>query len=589
MRRFRALTVSAVIAVLASAGRADVPLPASFKILGTVSEAARPVADALVIALDLSTFKAIQTYTGPDGSFSLPQLQNAIYKVIALKQGFLPAATTVVPALNDHRLNLKLRSEKSARGRSASQEIWEIRGSLPPDILREVDNLLAPAMLAVSVRAPRFRGEMLSMTGVAPQAAGAAFAQTALGVESRIGENWQIGIRGGVQRFDDPGDKETFGQSLAESSVMSMEVRSSLNDSYTINSSRSSWRYADAVATARQADVQSHDFEWAHGDARLKVRYFAHDNVFQNSPFGSDMIEVGGDTVLMQTPRSDLGVSLRVRQESLRTTGTDPLRTAALSAYGTLDVGSSLVVHYGMGSRLGLDRSEVAPRTGLEWKLTRATSLIGSASYKVLDDSTEKLNPAFVSFDDGDELPRYSYSVGLVSSKNESNRFSAVATFSTADTPLRVVITDGTQQFWDSLYVESGDTRRDLRVGYRHDFGRLLAVDVSTSAGTATASSFTTRSRKVYVTGDLQTLVIPTRTTVLFSYRDIQQPQQAARDYRSSRVNVRMSQSLYLPIDVNLLIGIDLVRAENSPFLLDALMPPEETSKKYVAGLALNF
>jgi hypothetical protein len=51
---------------------------------------------------------------------------------------------------------------------------------------------------------------------------------------------------------------------------------------------------------------------------------------------------------------------------------------------------------------------------------------------------------------------------------------------------------------------------------------------------------------------------------------------------------VRMSQSLYLPIDVKLLFGIDFVHAQNSPFLLDTLLP-EETSRKYIGGLALNF
>ncbi len=269
--------------------------------------------------------------------------------------------------------------------------------------------------------------------------------------------------------------------------------------------------------------------------------------------------------------------------------GAEPLRTADLAATGTFAVVPSLIVHYGMGSRFGLDRSEWAPSTGLEWKLNKTTSLVGSAAYKVLDRMPE--SPALPSLvvwsDDLQVLPHYSYSFGFVSRRDDQNRLSAIATVSAADAPLRVVFTDGYQQFWDGLYVESGDIRRDVRLAYRHDFGTRFAVDVATTAGTA-SPRFSNAAQKVYVSGDLQTIFTPTRTTLAVSYREIQQPQPNVTDYRSSRMNVRMAQSLYLPIDVKVLLGIELARAQNSPFLLDSFFP-EETSRKYIGGLAVNF
>ena len=308
------------------------------------------------------------------------------------------------------------------------------------------------------------------------------------------------------------------------------------------------------------------------------------------APGGSDMIEVAGNTTIMQTRRSDIGVSLRVRQESARTTGSDPLRTADLAANATAELVPSLVVHYGMSSRIALDRNEWAPNTGVEWKLTGNTALVGSASYKVFDSApAAQLLPSFVVWsDDGQVLPRYSYSVGFVSTRDENNRLSAIATVSAADSPLRVIISDGTQQFWDSLFVDSGDVRRDLRLAYRHDFGSRLAIDIATTAGTATPRQFSHESQKVYMTGDLQTIFTPTRTTLAVSYRGIQQPQAKGGDYQSARVNVRMAQSLYLPIDMKVLVGIELVHAQNSPFLLDTMLP-EDSSRKYIGGLAVNF
>ena len=94
---------------------------------------------------------------------------------------------------------------------------------------------------------------------------------------------------------------------------------------------------------------------------------------------------------------------------------------------------------------------------------------------------------------------------------------------------------------------------------------------------------------KVYVTGDLQTMFNPTRTTLAVSYRELQQPGDPGEDdYRTERIHLRMAQSLYLPVDIKLLLGLELAHAENSPYLIETLTP-EGRSTKYIGGLALNF
>jgi len=594
MRAIRVAALAAVFAAAVATPAAPADL-ALLQIFGNVREAARPVANALIIALNLNSFETTQTWSSSDGKFSLPPLRSGVYKVIAVKSGFAPAIATIVPTnKSERRVTLRLETENKSKTRN--DEVWEIRGSLPPDVLREIDNVLASPAQSASYDVPRLKGQMMSMTGMSAtqSAVSPAFAQTGIGVQSRIGDSWQIGIRGDMQRFDDPTDPQTFGAPVAQSNAMSMEVRPAATDSVKFASTRATWRYNNTVGDDEgPADLRSHNIEWEHGAATVQVHYFAHDNFFRPA-FGSDVIEVAGDTPILQTQHSDIGVSLRVRQESVRANSADVMRTANIAANGSLEVASALTVHYGMASRLGYDRTEWAPTTGAEWKLTRSTALIGSATYKVLDSSpSAALLPSLVEWSDvGQVLPRYSYSVGIVSARDEHNRISAIATVSAADAPLRVLISDGTQQFWDTLVVDTGDVRRDIRLAYRHDFGPRFAIDIATTAGTATPREFSTESQqKVYVTGDLQTIFAPTRTTLAVSYRGIQQPQQTgAIPYRSSRVNVRFAQSLYLPIDVNLLIGIELVKAENSPFLLDTLLPEDSTgTKKYIAGLAVNF
>ena len=590
MRRFRTLAIAVVVFAAAAPARSETPVPPVLEVLGTVTNAARPVANALVIALNLQDFAASQVWTGSDGSFNLPTLRGGIYKIIAVKQGFLPAIQTLVPTTAKHKLALKLENEGKEKKSSANQEIWELRGSLPPDVLRDLDNVLQP-MEIVSYDVPRFRGEMLSLTGVAHQAADPAFAQTALGVHGRIGDTWQVGISGNMQRFDDATDGVPFGTPLAESSVMSMELRASPTQSYRVASTKSSWRYVDAERGEGEgvADVRAHNFEWESGPSKVEVRYFQQDNLFSE---GSNVIEIAGQSTILQTRRNDLGVAVRVTQETVGSTS-HAMRVADVTANGSVSVIPSLILHYGMSSRLRVDGQDWAPSTGAEWKFAENTAVVGSALYKIIDhDATRFTLPSLVFWtEDTRVLPRYLYTFGIVHDVDGKSQLSVIATVSETDEPLRLVFGNGYDQFWDGLYIGAGDVRRDLRLAYRKEFGGRLAIDVATSAGTAAQRdpADATGGTKTYVTGDLQSTFSPTRTTLAVSYREIQQPRDDRKeDYRTERINVRMAQSLYLPVDLKLLIGLELARAENSPYLIDTLTP-QGMSKKYLGGLALNF
>jgi hypothetical protein len=605
MRRLRAIAIaSAAIVILAVPAQSEVPLPAFLQVLGNVTSSTRPVGNALVIALNLNSLDAIQTFSASDGSFSLPQLPAGVYKIIAMKYGFAPAVETIVPTKKDHRLKLRMETEKQARG--TNQQMWEIRGSLPPDILREIDMVMTPPPDPIgpagtaAYEIPRFRGDMMSMTGMssgATSASGPAFAQTALGLQSRIGDNWQLGFRGNLHRVEDPTDNDSFGTPAAEASAAQIELRSSPTDSYKLASTRSWWRYRDDLPDdSHQADIRSHNFEWEHGGSRVQVRYLAQQNLFAATP-GSDLIEIAGGTSVIQTRRNEVGVSLRVTQESLRSTPgtvTGPtLRTADLTANAKFEIVPAFTVDYGMSSRVGLYGTEWAPRTGAEVKIGRDTAIVVSGMYKVVDAMHQNTLPSVIVWsDDSRLLPHYAYSAGIVSGDTAREHFSVVGSISAADTPLRIVFTDGLEHFWDGLYIDAGDIRRDLRVAFRKELGTHFLLDVSSMAGTATPGHTSVNAHgtdKLYVAGDVESTFSPTRTTVAVSYRQIQQPQPNGGDaYRTHRVDLRVAQSLHLPLDLKVLLGIELARSENSRILLDAL-DADGNTRRYLGGLSVNF
>lgn len=603
MRRLRAIAIASVIVILAVPAQSEVPLPPFLQVLGNVTSSTRPVGNALVIALNLNSLDAIQTFSGSDGSFSLPQLPSGVYKIIAMKYGFAPAIETIVPTKKEHRVKLRLETEKQSRGNN--QQMWEIRASLPPDILRDIDMVMTPppdpigALPTSAYASPRFKGDLTSMTGMTSgttSASGPAFAQTALGLQSRVGDNWQVGFRGNLHRIEDPNSNESFGTPAAEASAAQIELRSSPTDSYRLASTRSWWRYRDDVPEdSHQADIRSHNFEWEHGDSRVQVRYLAQQNIFLATP-GSDLIEVAAGTNVIQTQRNDVGVLLRVTQESLRNTPgtvTGPtLRTADLTTNAKFVVVPAFTLDYGMSSRVGLYGTEWAPRSGAELKIGKDTTIVVSGMYKVVDSTQQNTLPSVVVWtDDSRLLPHYCYSAGIVSGETSGEHFSVIGTVSAADTPLRIVFTDGLEHFWDGLYIDAGDIRRDVRVAFRKELGSRVLLDVSSTAGTAAPAhaAVSRGSEKFYLVGDVESTFSPTRTTIAVSYRQIQQPQPSGGDpYRTQRFDVRVAQSLHLPLDLKVLLGIELAHSENSRVLLDAL-DADGNTRRYIGGLAVNF
>ena len=96
-------------------------------------------------------------------------------------------------------------------------------------------------------------------------------------------------------------------------------------------------------------------------------------------------------------------------------------------------------------------------------------------------------------------------------------------------------------------------------------------------------------SEKLYLSGDVESTFSPTRTSLAVSYRQIQQPQPNGGDpYRTHRVDVRLAQSLHLPLDLKVLLGIELARSENSRVLLDSL-DADGVTRRYLGGLSVNF
>jgi len=588
--RSTAIAVATTLIFSGGPARSDVKVSDFIEVLGSVSNAARPVENALVVALNLTDFYMTQTFTDRDGGFRLPPLKTGVYRIIAYKSGFSPAVLTIAPNRKDHRVALRLKNE--ALTKTEQQEIWEVRRSLPADILRELDHALGVDE-PLAGTAPRFHGQMISVTGRPEKESDTGLAQTSFGVSGVGSSGWRVDFKGKMQLIDEREGYAADGDPIAESAGVEMEVQASETDSYRIVSSRNLWRYSDQAAAVadREVDLQSHNLEWRHDSSRIEFRYLNHENLFVDDAFDSEQFELAADTKLYTSPRADLAVSLRLGQQTVvgsSSVAPANIRTADVLTNGRYDLVQSFAVHYGMQGRITANGSEFVPQSAAEVKIGDHVSLIFSGAYKVLgnENMPESLPSIMLANDLGTILPQYRYSVGLASSSPDG-RFIVMATTSEVDSHVRVVFDDRFQQLWDGFYLEPGDVRTDLTLEFSRKLGKVFTVDVVTAGGSAKGLS---ERSKHYLNGDFQSMYHPTGTSVDVSYRFVGQPvtDRELLNFESERMNVRMGQSLHLPLDLRLLLGLEIARAVNSPFLVD-VNGTGQTTRRYIGGLSVAF
>jgi len=569
------------------------PLGDLVQLLGHVTMAARPVENALIIAFNLGTRTATQTMSARDGSFSLPPLVAGVYRIIAVKRGLGPAVATLVPS-GVQKVALKMQlSNPSAIDQTS--EVWEIRSSLPSDVLRELNDAMVTEPVATSSFSRALNGEMSSVKAVASDQTSPTLAKTAVRVRGELGGGWSVGFRGQLQRLDEPSVDSGEGSMVsAESSNMSMEIRSSLRNSYKLASTTNVWKVNGSVIPDRQADLRSHNFEWNHGDSRVKLRYLAQENVFPSDRLDSELFELSGDTNLIQGSRNALDVSVRLTQQNGLSEHDLPTfqRLADITARGSYIPVGLVTLTYGLRSRTTITGSEWSPQTGAEIRLTPSTSLQVSGLYKVSqqDDGALTLPEIILWSDGGYASPRYLYSVGVVSGDADEGRLSATATISSVDSLARVVFDDQIEQFGDGFYLEAGDKRRDIRLAYQKQLN-WFAVDLSTVAGTIQSTAFPIGQHdRRYLVGTFQSTFHPSGTSIDLSYRHLNGTRGDRGDQpaNSERINVQMAQSLHLPVNVRLLLGVELARGFNPAIWLDQ-SSLEGMHRRFLGGLSVAF
>ncbi|MHB0970473.1 MAG: carboxypeptidase-like regulatory domain-containing protein [Thermoanaerobaculia bacterium] len=568
----------ALTLVYGNVAEANLRLSDFMQVLGSVRTTTRPVDEALVIAFNLADYKTDKTWSSPDGAFRLPPLRAGIYRIIAVKQGFVPAVATIVPNRRSQTLTLKLEAER-VLSETERDQIWQIRRSLPPDVLRELNAALA----SVSPAKPdgRFGGEMASMADFA--ADGGGVAQTELGMRGVLSDGVRVNFLGRLELGSDTANTANFPG--AEGSDVAMTIEQGGRRTYNVASSRNSWTRAEADA-GNAIDTKSHQIEVRSDRDSLRVRYFAQENLFAERGFDSELFEVVGERRIWSSGRGDADVRVRLQQERpINATSATPIyRVADFAASANHAIGGRVELGYTLHARVAGDGDgEYAPESHARFRVGKNTTLTVSGLYKTRDGGASPY-PSVVVFDQEGIPPRYRYTVGIEQNVENEKRFIALFSVEEVDSHLRIVFDDRFGQAWDGFYMQAGDVRRDLTLAYRTRLGEQVVFDLKADAGDANAADGTGPARS-YVSAAMQTHIRPSGTTFDLGYRYIDQPlaDRLSIGSEAERLNIRMAQSLHLPLDLRVLVGIDLAR---SP---DSLAAPGEIQKRLLGGISFAF
>lgn len=583
--RGRLLAIVALLAVtLPAAASGSGKAEAFLNVGGTVLSAGLPVDDALVIAFGLSAQHDERANTDSFGQFSLAPLPLGVYRIIAVKRGFAPAIAMVVPGRQDHRLAIRMKRE-IALSAAEKEDVWEVRRALPRDILREIEAILGEPEESSGETNAELAGDVMSLQGFDSFASARTADRTSLAIRGGVGE-WSLGIAG-QRRAVGTADAAVSGD--AESADVALELRAPRGGAYRISTSSASW--PQLAPGNSETALQNHSIAWVGNQTRLTLRYFARENVFQGESGPSDGVEFEGDRTIYRSERGGIGVQVRVAEESFQPAARSAASTsyAEIMTVGDYAPARTFSVGYALLARAGrFGGVEYVPQAAASAGSMKFAKITLSGSCKVASDADSVLVAPVVT--EMGRIPaseaRYRYGVALSRELGNSGAITASATVTEADNAAYVFFDDRFEEFWDGLYVERGDEARAVALAASAAIASMT-FGFDASAGEIDDPEGAVHEHREYVVAAMRASHDGSGTSIDIAYRQIGQPMASdSRLHREiERMSVVLAQSLRLPVDLRLMVGVAVTRERDSGGQLVA----EREARRLVGGVAFSF
>ncbi|MEM6794111.1 MAG: carboxypeptidase-like regulatory domain-containing protein [Acidobacteriota bacterium] len=265
---------------------------------GRVLDRTAPIADAKVFAYEVASGGMVEVETSERGDFLFERLPAGMYKLVAFKAGFLPTVELLLRRRSEDRQVVEIRLESEQTAKPASAEgYWSVRGRVPTDVLRQIDDTTATFDLATQglylEAQSAFSAEMRALSGIESFGSGIGEGQLMgadFDVDGRIGRV-AMGLDGTFRELVNSGNGLT-----GEVREVAFELRPAEHQQVRLATQRS-----EIFGGSSPVDLQRYQVDWSGrtgetGETRVSATYTQESNYHAVSPIAPIAIPGSSET-----------------------------------------------------------------------------------------------------------------------------------------------------------------------------------------------------------------------------------------------------------------------------------------------------
>lgn len=468
---------------------------AAAAVAGRVTSGKTPLAAAKVYVYDVGSLRFEKALTDSTGLFLFRTLPAGLYKVIAIKEGFLPAIEVLRRWQKDaaQRLDLAL-APADPRDPRNGETYWAVRSRVPADVLRDAaqpwsGDLRAQRgeLDATMADLGRFETRLSAVGGMAdvPDGYQGQLAAADIGLHGTLG-GVDLGLRGSMRTLspDDPGRSAAMSQ--AEQHGVALEIAAPGEHKISMSSSSSAMPGL-GEGGLRPVDLEHQHVGWsgptgATGHAGVSGSVTRESNYFQpgwiqlaNLPSASRTLELAGRYSRDLGARTSMAAGVRFKERS-GVDATDGLRLSEeqIDIFGTADrqVQPRVLVEVGLYSRVRDGSLSLMPSGSFVVDLGQAWKASTSVAYRFdREESGVSSVPGFDSARFGDRsvcerAGEACYEVLLSRGDQQHGQFSVGAIHREYAETLRLYFSDDFFHRLESLFLVRGDEVPELQVSW---------------------------------------------------------------------------------------------------------------------------
>jgi hypothetical protein len=614
-------------------------------VAGHVLGDSNPLSAAHIYAYQLADLSVRRAMTDGQGNFLFQNLPAGLYRIIALKAGFMPGMIALPRETAQAYQRIEMQLAQWQAGKAVNgDDFWALRAQVPADVLHQIEiaetggdtvQIHRPADFGSFGTGSRltlpssFKTEMLAQTGVDQiAAAGGQMSGAGVGIKGQLGQT-QVDLHG---RFLQVSPDATFqaggggGFGTGQASSVALDLARGTHSRVSIQSFNN--RMAGRSESDAPVDLEHYQVNWSQdvgesGRSEIAAHYTAESNFHRQAvidPIGipetsrSWNVEAAYTETFSDSNSLQTGLRYRTREFGLgdadrlssKANASQALSSVDLFSRGGVRVQPAVLMEYGLYSTLSDGSLALTPQGGLVFQLASDWQFETSAAHRVYKDHPtvpDFLPTLFQQRDLCEQASEFCYQMNLTRKVGTDDSMTFGAIQRRVGDTLRVYFSDDFFDRTESLYLVRGDKLPELRFGFQHKLSPKVTTKLDSSFAAGGGGTFigtdglAYENRVRYMVTSLDTQFLSSSTGIFVAFHHLEQQLQPAGvpsgrtstqvDFERLQlvVNQNLNFLLNLASDWAVQLNMELSRGVDPT----TLVASDTIRRRIVGGIAIKF